>query len=359
VANSANVEEFGEIANLLVALGDNRNKLIEKMDLKLLAKMIKTSDDVKVEQFKSLAQLLRELEDRRNELIEELKEPDFEKLAKAANAAEITQFEQIAELLWELGQSKIQLSKLLDHNTLVQRANQAGPYDIMGLTMLMAKLEEEDRNKYIREVDWSFLCLKCPIDGRLLSTLGASLGNLWKQAEVSPDRADIERITQHLRSHVDEIKLEIEKSIPKQHSGVAKFLWNCNKVDHLLAKKIATETMSRLVERFTIKPTGYQGAGQLINALYAINPNVSASFVRDKKVLGKIEQSINEDEDDWSKKVEGLKHLIEAFYRSDPELWKKIVSFKWITVDLSSLDLDSIYDKVDEEKNAGIPDNIA
>ena len=47
--------------------------------------------------------------------------------------------------------------------------------------------------------------------------------------------------------------------------------------------------------------------------------------------------------------MEGLKHLIEAIYRAAPTLWKKKY-LKWIVVDLSPLDLNSIYRKVDEEK---------
>ena len=35
-----------------------------------------------------------------------------------------------------------------------------------------------------------------------------------------------------------------------------------------------------------------------------------------------------------------------------------MVSYKWLTVDLSSLDLDSIYRDVDEERNADTPYNI-
>jgi hypothetical protein len=350
-ANKAKIEQFSQIASLLVTLDDNRNKLIEKMDLKMLAK---TSSDAKIEQFKNLAQLLRELEECRNELIKEL---DFEKLAKAANAAEINEFEQIAELLKELSQRKSQLSMLLDHDTLVQKANQAGPYDIMGLTMLVAELEEEDRSKYIQEVDWSSICLKCPIYVHLLTPLGASLENLWKQAEISPNRANIEEVTQHLRNHANEIKEEIGKVHRRLYSGVAKFLWNCNQVDPVLAKQIATETIGKLVDTFSISPTEYRGTGRLINALYTIDPSLSTSFVKNKKVRGRIQQSMNEH--DWSKEVEDLKHLIRALYRSVPELWKEMVSYKWLTVDLSSLDLDSIYRDVDEERNAGTAYNTA
>ena len=285
-ANNAKIEQFVQIANLLVTLGDSKNKLIEKMDLKMLTK---TSSDAKVEQFENLAQLLRELEEYRDVLIDEL---DFEKLAKAANSAEINEFEQIAQLLKELSLRKSHLSLLLDHDTLVRKANQAGLYDIMGLTMFMAGLEEEDRSKYIREIDWSSICLKCPIYVPLLSPLGASLENLWKQAESLSNRANVEKVTQHLRAYANEIKQEIAKANPRQYSGVAKFLWNCNQVDPDLAKEIAIGTRSKLTETFSVRPTEYQGAGRLINALHDIDPALSATFIKNNRVRGRIQVTV-------------------------------------------------------------------
>ncbi|MBU4350581.1 hypothetical protein KJ830_10870 [bacterium] len=348
-ANNAKIEQFAQVANLILALGDNRSRLIEKINLKNLAQ---AADSAEVEQFKNLAQLLRALGSRQDELSSEL---DLGKLANAANAAEIGEFEQVAELLKCLGQRKSQLSILLNHDTLVQRANQAGPYDITGLTMLVAELEEEDRNKFILEVDWNSICLKCPIYVYLLSPLGASLENLWRRTNISPDKASIKKVTQHLWAHASEIKHEISKANPRVYSGVAKLLWNCNQVAPALAKQIATETMSELAETFRISPTVYQGTSRLINAYHAIDPDLSISFVKNNRVLRRIQQSINRH--DWSKEIEGLKHLIKAFYRSAPDLWRKMVNSSWIFVDLNSLDLNSIYREVDEEKNVGTAHN--
>ena len=72
-------------------------------------------------------------------------------------------------------------------------------------------------------------------------------------------------------------------------------------------------------------------------------------------VRGKIQRSINMD--DWSKEIEGLKHLIKAFYRAAPDLWRKMVNLGWIFVNLNSLDLNSIYREVDEKKNVGTAHN--
>ena len=322
------------------------------MNLKHLAKA--ANDVEEAGQFENLAHLLRALGGCQDELSGQL---DLEKLASAANAAEIGEFKQIAEVLKCLGQRKNRLSMLLNHDTLVQKANQVGPYDITGLTMLMAELEEDDRSKFIQEVDWGLICIKCHIRVTSLSALGASLENLWKQAESLCNRVSVEKVARHLRAHIDRIKQEIGKARPRLYSGVAKFLWNCNQVDHNLAKEIATETMNKLVQRFSLRPSEYKGVGRLINAFYAIDLGLSASFVQNNLVRGKIQQSINQH--DWTEEIEGLKHLIEAFYRSAPELWKRMIDYHWIIVDLSSLNLDSIYRNVDAEKNVGTAYNTA
>jgi hypothetical protein len=113
--------------------------------------------------------------------------------------------------------------------------------------------------------------------------------------------------------------------------------------------------MSKLSQEFGVKPIVYRSAGQLINSFYDIDPKLSADFVKNDMVRGKIQQSVNMG--NWSKEIEGLKHLIKAFYRSAPDLWRKMVNLHWIYVDLNSLDLNTIYREVDEKKNANTAHN--
>ncbi|MCL0053047.1 hypothetical protein M1M86_00940 [Dehalococcoidales bacterium] len=55
-----------------------------------------------------------------------------------------------------------------------------------------------------------------------------------------------------------------------------------------------------------------------VEPFYAIDPNLAESFVTNKKGRGRIQN-----EDDWGEEVEGLKHLIRAFYQAAPKLWRK------------------------------------
>ena len=327
-------------------MGDRRNELIEKLDLKQLSKK---ANNAEIGQFEQLAGLLNAIGDCRNELIEKL---DLKQLSKKANNAEIVEFSQLANLLNVLSFNKNQVSIVLDYGKLIQKANQASTSsDIRGLTYFLAKLGEKDRDEFIYKVDWYSMCLKISLCVDFFKPLGAILGNLWKQAESSSDNSRIEKVAKYLKANTSKLIQEIIRANPKHYSGVAKFLWNCNQVDHALAKRIASETMSKLVERFGVKPIVYRGAGQLVNAFCDIDPNLSADFVKNDMVRGKIQRSINMD--DWSKEIEGLKHLIKAFYRSAPDLWRKMVNLGWIFVDLNSLDLNSIYRYVDEKKNVG------
>lgn len=405
--SEVDVGQFQNLAHLLHAMGDRRDELIEKLDL---AELARKATSAEIEQFPQIEALSVALGGNSEQLIEELvKQPDFSELAKRAGTAKVEQFEQLlnlldalseqkdlfidqlakdtktlkglagtvssasannfqdtANLLYSMGSRKVNLTGLLNYESLAEKANEAGPDDIRGLTLFMARLDDDHRNKLIPRVDWASLCMKCPIDAGLLRALGGCLENLWRQAEMLSDKSGFDKVAQYLRSRDEDIMQKIENayeqakmhgpSYASLYAGVGKFLWNCNQVDHTLSLEIATKTMSELIECFWIAPINYHYIGQLINALYEIDPDLSESFLDNNKVRGRIQQSINEH--DWSKEVEGLKHLIEAFYRSVPDLWRRMVNSNWIVVDLSSLDLDSIYRDVEEEKNAGTAYNI-
>lgn len=349
-ANSAEIVEFAHLAYLLDAMGGRRNELIEKLDLKQLSKK---ANNAEIVEFGQLVHLLYAMGDRRKEFVEKL---DLKQLSRKVNGTEVGQFEQLAKLLDVLSFNKNQVSIVLDYGKLIQKANQVSTSsDIRGLTIFLAKLDEKDRNEFIYKVDWYSICLKLSLCVNFFKPLGAILGNLWKQAESSFDNSRIEKVAKYLKANTSKLIQEIIRANPKHYSGVAKFLWNCNQIDHALAKRITSETMSKLAERFGVKPTVYRGVGQLVNAFTDIDPNLSADFVKSDMVRGKIQRSINMD--DWSKEIEGLKHLIKAFYRSAPDLWRKMVNLNWIFVDLNSLDFNSIYREVDEKKNVGTAHN--
>lgn len=322
---------------------DIYDEIIRKLDIDGIAEKL---NSVEAGQFQQLTYLLNAIGDRRDELIEKL---NLKQLSKRANGAEVGQFEQLASLLNALSFNKNQVSIVLDYEKLIQKANQVSTSsDIRGLTILLAKLDEKDRNEFIYKVDWYSICLKISLCVNFFKPLGAILKNLWKQAESSSDNSRIEKVAKYLKANTSKVIQEIIRANPKHYSGVANFLFSCNQIDYELAKQIANETMYELVNKFRTRPTDYQGVGQLINAYHEIDPCLSLSFIETNRVKRRIQQSINMD--DWSEEIEGLKHLIKAFYRSDPNLWKKMVNLGRISVDLKSLDLNSIYREVDEEK---------
>jgi hypothetical protein len=360
---SAEVGQFQQIADLLNALGDRRDELITDFDLAALAKASATAE---VGQFEQLRNLLNALRGQRESFIDQLMAEDIlNELAGTISIAPPNRFQDIAYLLDSFGSRKIHLIPLLNYDKLIEKANEVSPDDIRGLTSLMARLDDTNRNKLIQEVDWTSLAMMCPIKAVLLRALGGCLEDFCKQAEMLSDKSGFNKIAQYLQNHEDEIIEEIENayeqvkmqfmSYASLYAGVGKFLWNCNQIDHTLSLKIATKTMSKLIKYFWIDPINYRYAGQLINALYEIDPDSSNFFLI--KVQERIQKSINKH--DWGQEIEGLKHLIKAFYRSAPDLWRIMVDSNWIVVDLSTLDLDSIYRDVDEEKNAGTAYNTA
>jgi len=357
-ASGAEAGQFGQIEALINAAGDSRDELLKNLDIEQLSKK---ASGAEVEQFGQIEALINAAGDSRDELLKNL---DIEQLSKKASGAEVEQFQQISQLLNVLGDRKDELLKKLNYNILGRKATQVNPSNIgalRGLTLFIAQLDEEHRDRFVREVQWNSICKQCPINIEYLPVIGVILKNLIKQAELLPN-TNTNDVAEHLRDNMDEVKKCIKETDFRQYRGLSKFLWNCSQINHQLAIEIMDdERMNKMKERFgvceRIPPhvgelvCHYRGVGELINSLYKIDPHLSKDFIEHNNVRWKIEQAINTH--DWSKEKEDLKHMIKAFYKSAPELWKKMVSRNCFTVDLSSLDLDSIYRDVDEKRSAG------
>jgi hypothetical protein len=357
--------------NFLVFLGHReidehtKKEVLRSLDLGKLAEQINHLSYI---QFQQLTNLLNMIEERQKELVEKI---DFQKLAEEISNSPPSRFQDIANLLKALGSENARLLSLLNCDKLAQCANETSQSDFRGLTLLMAGLDEEHRSKIIEKIDWASLCIKCPIDAGLLRALGILLENLWKQAEMLGDTSGEEKVAEYLQNRESDVMEAIEnahkeiRNYLKTHTlvqsnekrarraatmyaGLGKFLYHWAQIDYDSAFNMITGTMDELIECFEVFPIAYYYIGQLVNAFHRLDPSLSYSFLTDNTIRGRIQWSINNH--DWRANAEGLEHLIEAFYRSAPVLWRKMVNYKWISVDLDFLDLDSVYRRVDEDK---------
>jgi len=342
-----------------------KKEVVMSLDLGKLAGQINSLSFI---QFQQLTNLLNVIEERQKELIEKI---EFQKFAEEISNSPSSRFQDIANLLKALGSENTRILTLLNYDKLAECANEANQSDLRGLTLLMAGLDEEHRRKLVEKIDWASLCIKCPIDAGLLRALGILLQNLWNQAEMVDDTSGEEKVAEYLKNHESDIIKAIENAHTEianylkthtliqisekrarraatMYAGLGKFFYHWAQIDHDSAFNMIIRTMDDLIECFGISPIAYYYIGQLVNAFNRLDPNLSYSFLTNNKIRGRIQWSINNH--DLGANPEGLKHLVEAFYRSAPLLWKKMVNYRWITVDLGFLDLDSIYRKVDEEK---------
>jgi hypothetical protein len=152
-------------------------------------------------------------------------------------------------------------------------------------------------------------------------------------------------LSEYISNNKETVKKTIENCHFMNYSQLAKFISCCDEIDHNLTVQIIDdEAIIVLISNFNVTPRNYKGLGQLINSLYSIDPNLSSFFLLNNKVKGRIQQSINES--DWNNFLDDLEFLIEAFYRAVPKLWNVMVNKNYIKADLSALNLDSIYCKV-------------
>jgi hypothetical protein len=301
-----------------------------------------------VSQFAQVVALLSALGNRRDALLDKV---SWQDIADRVSKAEAGQFQVIGGLLKALGDHRGALLEKLDTSFLAGTANRCGRDDLRGLTILMACMDDERRRGLVRGVDWSLLSTKCPLEAGNLQTLGACLENVSKQAEMCSDMSACQKTATYLNGQLDALLCAVRESLnsatknPMAYAGPAKLLFCCHQIDGELALEIAEQTIGTVVQSFSIFPPTYRYLGQLINAFHEVDPNLAKELLQNKKVRGRITNSLNTQ--DWAGEHLGARHLIKAIYRASPSTWLKMLS--WVAVDLEGLDLESLYAQVKEE----------
>ncbi len=361
-ASGAVPNQLQQISYLLAALGNRRGELIDKLDLARLAAAASGAEPSRVAQVSSL---LAALGNRRGELVDKL---DLVRLGVTVSSAPLNRFQDASNLLVALGDRKGALLLLLNYEQLARTANAvADPEDFRGLTLLMARLDEGGRERLILHVDWTTVCVRCPIQAGLLRALGGCLENLRRRSEMVEDAKGLVIVTRHLQGQKDVIIEEIRKAYNQvransvKHSslyaGVAKFLHNCTRVDPVLALGLATQAASDLSQGPLVNPSTYRYLGDLVDAFYEANPTLSQVFLRNKLVRERILSSINTDK--WDGDAEYLRHLIKAIYRSAPAVWIEMVNGGWLTADLTPLGLANLYEEVESERTRALVETVS
>ena len=335
----ADVAQFKKVADLLYALGDKRKVLLDKVAWEDFAGRLAKAE---VTQFEQVANLLHALGDKRKALVDKVAWEDF---AARVAKAEVTQFEQVAKLLRALGEKRDALMEKVDITSLSTTANRWGGDNPAGLTLLVASLNDKQRSNMVRDVDWALWYTRYPVKAGTLLTLGACLENVWRKAEMCANPKGCQEASVYLGAQMESLLRAVQDSYvnlgknPHSYSSVAKFLFNCHRIDDRLAFEVAERTMGAALQHFFIRPGNYLYVGQLINAFHDVSPDLAKAFVDNPKIRSKITGSLNMH--DWSNECLGARHLIKAIYRACPNTWLKMLKF--VTVDLKGIDLESLY----------------
>jgi hypothetical protein len=308
------------LTNFLRDIQERRDEMMKKLDFVGIADIAMIT---KAEHLDELRNFLNVLGEHKERFIDEViaSEGVLKKIANVASSIPHNRFHDLANVFDVFGSRKSHLIDLLDIDSLIRTAGQAATEDIRGITLFMSSLDEKTRQRFIREVDWVSLCLMCPIEPGLLRALGGCLENLINQAGMVGDRSRCEKVIHHLENHEDDFVHAIRNAYEQVmnypydyaplYSGVSKFVHNSSKLDNEYAKELVEQTNSKLVECFRIVPRAYYYVGQLLDCFYYIDPSLSYFLLTNKKVRGRIQQSINEN--DPCKEIRGLRRLFSAF----------------------------------------------
>lgn len=152
-ANTAKVNQLKQLAEILVALGGEKEKLLEKLDYGALGKVANTAKVVNFAQFEAI---LTALGDKKGELLKKL---DYKALRKEANTATVNQLSQLADFITALGDQKEGLIKEFDYEALGKAANTATVNQLNQLADFIIALgdKKEELLKFI-DTDWLLNC---------------------------------------------------------------------------------------------------------------------------------------------------------------------------------------------------------
>jgi hypothetical protein len=336
--SNSKVSHFQQIAALLNALGSRRTEFVALVDWTTIAGKIR--DAAGLQDLQSVGQLLLALRGDRPLLLKELRKDDgLVRLASEISKAPADKFEQIAGFLRSLGQP---LS--IDISPLVRTANECSGDSLKGLTMLMSTLDEDCRAGLLQAVDWTQLCLRCPIRAGMLRALGSCLENTRNKCEVCADFADCAKVREHLKANLGLILHAVRQSYALAresgsfYGGVSKLVYNCCQIDKTLAFQIVEQTIGAAVRYFSILPASYRYVGDLIDAFYEVHPDAARIFVENAKTSGRIITSLNMH--DWNERTAEVTRLVRAIYRASPAGWAKMLIR--ITASLKEVYLESV-----------------
>lgn len=391
-ASLAKPAQFQQIGQIGVALDFRRDEFLNALDIYKLAE---TSKSIESSQFEQLAQVMNGLGERSRGLVSRL---DFKSLAVSAGKASIKDLQQLVSFVKELGEakeaftsalvesgslkrlagtiskapfhefrtvalfldqldvSKASLVEALNFRALIEKAKDLNAGALSGLTYFLASLDEKDRNRLIREIDWTSLCLSCPIDADSLGVLGRCIKNLIQQGELTGEARGLEKIRARLHNSKDEIvnviNCGIVNSPEKNFGSVARLLFSCDLLDKELAREIANAILETRSANLRITRYNYYYVAQFIRSLHTIDRRLAKVFINQDAVRRKIFGFFRYSRFDWTRDVENLKFLIRWLYQSDPEAWRRIADNDLIALALNPIDLTALYREVNELENS-------
>jgi hypothetical protein len=358
-SKSIEAYQFQQLAQLLSALGDGSKGLVSRLDMQSLAVAAgKTS----IGDLQQLVSLVKELAEAKEVFISALIDSgSLKRLAGTISNASFSEFRTLALLLDELDGNKASLVEALNFRRIIDNAKDLNTTELLGLTYFLASLEETDRNRLIREIDWMSLSLQCPISADSLGVWGRCMKNLVQQAELTGETADVEKIRIHLKNSKDQIlnviKLGIVTSPEKNFDSVARFLFSCNHFDHELAREIANEILETRSVNIRITHYNYFFVAQFIRSLLTVDRHLAKTFINEATVRRKLLGFFRSGRFDWTKDEENLKFLIRSLYRADAEFWQAIADDRLVALALNPIDLTALYRDVDESEKSPTTDS--
>jgi hypothetical protein len=211
---------FSSIQHFIQILGNDKEKLIEKLNWETLATEVNNAE---FNQLRPVADFINAIENDKEKLIQKL---DWQKLATAANKAEIANFSQLAVFIIALGNDKDKLIKNLDYEKFATTANNTEVLQISKVAHFLVALGD-GKTKLIKKFNWEKLAttankaevLQISKVAHFINAIDKYKGKLieklnWEKLAAAANKAEVANFSQ-LEAILNALESDKKKLIEK------------------------------------------------------------------------------------------------------------------------------------------------
>jgi len=298
--------------------------------------------------FTAIQSFIQVLGNDKEKLVQKL---NWETLANAANKAEVAQLKQVADFINALGNDKEKLSVFFEKENIIEYFKNASWKEITPLCIILASISTETQNSLISKCNWIEVLNKINLNHSVqVKSLSYILYYQNKKQAILKLSIANEETTVYLETNREKvIRFCTQYFIsPDDFQSCSNLLNVLIPHSKDICQSITNKIKYKITRDFSITPQYYQSFSNLLNTINQINPLISKYIIKDNLVKSKLLTSFQDNS--IHDQVNGIESLLNAIKNIDVLLTEEILALQSIKV----LKLDGIENNQTNETINGI-----